>query len=309
MFMKTFVLALFAGFSLAAPAAVPQAPAARPGILLLAHGGAPAWNDNVLAIARDLDATRPTEVAFGMATRANIQAAIDRLAAKGATEIVAVPLFVSSHSSVVRSTEYLLGLRPDAPADLARFAKMSHGGGHGAPANGHAASGHAAHAAADGTAPIVTTLPVRMTDALNRHALLGAIVADRARAISTAPAREAVILVAHGPVPDGDNALWLADMRALASHVTGYASVDILSLRDDAPAPVRDAATADLRAKVTAARGQGRDVLIVPVLLSYGGIERGLKTRLEGLEYRLPAQGIAPDARLAEWVLAVSGVR
>lgn len=306
--MKMFALLLIAGLMPAPPQAAPEARPARPGILLLAHGGAPAWNDNVLAIARDLGATHPTEVAFGMATRANIQAAADKLAAKGATEIVAVPLFVSSHSSVVRSTEYLLGLRPDAPADLARFAKMSHGNGHGAPAGGHAA--HAAHAANDlGTTPIVTTLPVRMTDALNRHALLGAIVADRARAISTAPAREAVILVAHGPVPDADNALWLADMRALAAHVTGYASVDILSLRDDAPAPVRDAATADLRAKVTDARGQGRDVLIVPVLLSYGGIERGLKARLEGLEYRIPRQGIAPDARLADWVRAVSGVR
>lgn len=301
---KTLALALMAGLALAAPESASQS-ASRPGILLLAHGGAEAWNANVLALARDLDRTRPTEVAFGMATRANIQAAVDKLAAKGATEIVAVPLFVSSHSSVVRSTEYLLGLRPDAPADVARFAKMSHDNGHAAPAGDHAA-----HAAADlGTTPIVTALSVRMTEALNRHALLGAIVADRARAISTAPANEAVLLVAHGPVPDADNALWLADMRALAAHLLGYASVDVLSLRDDAPAPVRDAATADLRAKVTAARGQGRDVLIVPVLLSYGGIERGLKARLEGLDYRLPPQGIAPDARLTDWVVAVSGVR
>ena len=47
------------------------------------------------------------------------------------TEIVAVPLFVSSHSSVITSTEYLLGLRAEAPADLAIFAKMTHAG-HGA---------------------------------------------------------------------------------------------------------------------------------------------------------------------------------
>ena len=305
--MKLIVLAA-ALLSFPVAPALPIAPpqqAARPGILLLAHGGAPAWNDNVLAIAREVDATYPTEVAFGMATRANIQAAADRLAARGATEIVAVPLFVSSHSSVVRATEYLLGLRADAPPELARFAKMSHG-----PQGGnHGASPHAAHgapAAADGTQPIVTTLPVRMTPALDSHPLLGAIVADRARSISTDPSRESVILVAHGPVGDDDNARWLADLGALSAHVQGYASVDVLSLRDDAPAPVRDAATAELRAMVSKARGAGRDVLIVPVLLSYGGIERGLKTRLEGLEYRLPAQGIAPDARLAKWVSAAA---
>lgn len=305
--LAAFVLVL-APFAAAEPA---RTTGSRPGILLLAHGGSETWNANVLAIAREVSASHPTEVAFGMATRANIQAAADALAAAGATEIVAVPLFISSHSSVVRSTEFLLGLRPDAPADLARFAKMSHGNGHAAPSAGHEGHGAAPAPAGhdDGTKPIVTALPVRMTPALNSHALLGAIVADRARAISEAPAKEAVILVAHGPVTDVDNALWLADMRALAAHVAGYASVDVLSLRDDAPAPVRDAATASLRAKVTAAHADGRDVLIVPVLMSYGGIERGLKTRLDGLDYRLPSQGIAPDARLAEWVLTISGVR
>lgn len=281
-------------------------------MLLLAHGGSGLWDENVLTIARAVDATWPTEVAFGMATRANIQAAADRLAERGATEIVAVPLFVSSHSSVVRSTEYLLGLRAEAPAEMAIFAKMAHGssaqGGHGG-SNGHGAhSGHGATGdGVDGATPIVSPLPIRMTDALNSHPILGAIVADRAREISRDPSRESVILVAHGPTGDADNARWLTDLRTLAGHLDGYASVDILSLRDDAKAPVRDRATADLRAKVEAAHAAGRDVLIVPVLLSYGGIERGLKTRLEGLDYRLPSQGIAPDARLADWVKAAAG--
>ncbi|MEX2273033.1 MAG: CbiX/SirB N-terminal domain-containing protein [Vicinamibacterales bacterium] len=277
--------------------------ARRPGILLLAHGGAESWNANVLEIVRALDREQPAEVAFGMATRASIQGAAARLEAKGASEIVAVPLFVSSHSSILRSTEYLLGLRAEAPPELARYAKMAHGassvsgGGHA----GHTA-GTAAAAAEDGTRPIDTKLPVRMTRALDDHAILGAIVADRARAISRAPATESVILAVHGPVPDADNVLWLRDLRVIAGHVRGYASVDGVSLRDDAPAPVRNAATAALRALVTKRRAEGRDVLIVPVLLSYGGIEKGLKTRLEGLEYRIPAQGIAPDARLVEWV-------
>ena len=303
--MKLIVLAaaLLPALSTPPVTVAPPQQAARPGILLLAHGGAPEWNDNVLAIARAVDATHPTEVAFGMATRANIQAAADKLAARGATEIVAVPLFVSSHSSVVRATEYLLGLRADAPPELARFARMSHGP-QTADQGANAHAGHGAAAAGDGTQPIASALPVRITPALDSHPLLGAIVADRARSISNAPSRESVILVAHGPVGDEDNARWLADLGALSGHVTGYASVDVLSLRDDAPAPVRDAATAQLRAMVTTARDAGRDVLIVPVLLSYGGIERGLKTRLDGLAYRLPAQGIAPDARLAQWVSA-----
>ena len=179
----------------------------RPGILLLAHGGNPQWNENVRALAARVDRDQPTEVAFGMATRANIQTAVNALTARGVTEIVAVPLFISSHSSVVTSTQYLLGLRAEAPPDLAKFAKMSHGSGAGA-------SGHDHHAAdpADGTQPVTSSVPIRMTSALDGHPIVAAVLADRARAISTDPAREAVILVAHGPVNDAENQQWLDNM-------------------------------------------------------------------------------------------------
>ena len=99
---------------------------AETGILLLAHGGSTEWNNRVIELARRIDRTKPVEVAFGMATRRNIQEAVDRLAARGVGEIVAVPLFVSSWSSVVTSTEYLLGLRAQAPPELTLYAKMAH---------------------------------------------------------------------------------------------------------------------------------------------------------------------------------------
>jgi len=293
------VMGLLAGLGLTVAA---QQPGAKPGVLLLAHGGAAQWNERVTAVAAAVDQTQPTEVAFGMATRANIQSAIDKLAARGVTEIVAVPLFVSSYSSVITSTEYLLGLRKDAPKDLAIFAKMNHGS-HGAPA----AEDHSAHGmpAVDPASPVTTKLPVRMTPALNRHPLIGAIAADRAKSISTAPATEAVILVAHGPVPDDDNRRWLADMAVLAETVKAsapYASVDYMTVRDDAGPAMREAATKELRDKVQAQIAQGRRVLIVPHLMSFGGIEQGIRKRLEGLDYTMTAQALMPDDRIALWI-------
>ena len=58
---------------------------------------------------------------------------MDRLAEREVTGIVAVPLFISSHSSVIRATEYLLGKRDDAPPQMEAFARMSarHAGAHG----------------------------------------------------------------------------------------------------------------------------------------------------------------------------------
>jgi sirohydrochlorin ferrochelatase len=299
--MNPVYRAILCVFVAAAPAFAGQTPS-NTGVLLLAHGGQAQWNERVNDVAQRVNQQMPTEVAFGMATRANIKTAMDRLVARGVTNIVAVPLFVSSHSSVITSTEFLLGLRQDAPPDLAKFAKMSHGS-HGGAANEHA--GH--EPAADPASPITTTVPVRMTAAFNRHALIGAVLADRARSISTAPATEAVIVVAHGPVPEDDNRRWLDDMRVLAEHVrkaAPFASVDYMTVRDDAGPAIRDAATRELRDKVQAQRAAGRRVLIVPHLMSFGGIEKGLLKRLEGLDYTMTTQALMPDDRIVDWVVA-----
>jgi sirohydrochlorin ferrochelatase len=300
MSLKNLAIAL----SVAASAALATVPAAAQtktaGVLLLAHGGQAQWNQRVLEVAEAVDRTQPTEVAFGMATRATIQSAIDKLTARGVTEIVAVPLFVSSHSSVITSTEYLLGLRDTAPKDLAIFAKMDH--------SMHGSNGaHDAAAMADPASPVKTTVTVRMTPALNRHPLIGAIVADRAKSISQTPEREAVIIVAHGPVPDEDNRLRLADMAVLAEQTKAsapYASVDYMTVRDDAGPALREAATEELRGKVQAQLAQGRRVLIVPHLLSFGGIEEGVRKRLAGLEFTMTTQALMPDDRIVEWVKA-----
>ena len=280
-------------------------PSAPEGILLLAHGGAPDWNQRVVALAHAIDERQPTEVAFGMASRPAIQAAVDKLVARGAKSIVAVPMFISSHSSVVTSTAYLLGARREMPPDLKIFARMSHGA-HGAQSTHD--NPNAAAAPVDNTQPVAAPVPIRVTAALNHDPLVGQILIDRAREISTAPENEAVIIAAHGPVPDQDNKLWLDDMRMLAEQMdaaTSFAAIKYLTVRDDAPKPVRDAATAELRQMVEEQTGQGRRVLIVPLLLSYGGIEKGIRQRLEGLDYVMAPRALMPDDRLAEWVRKV----
>lgn len=286
---------------------VARTSSADPGILLLAHGGSAEWNGRVTELAAKVNATCPTEVAFGMATRASIQSAIDKLVARGVSEVIAVPLFVSSWSSVITSTEYLLGLRAEAPAALANYAKMNH-----APAAtpGAAVAGHEGHAVAtDGTTPVTSPVPVRMTPALNDHPIVADILASRARAISHDSTKETLIIVAHGPNEEEDNGRWLADMGALATRMKQtetFASLEYLTLRDDAPKPVRDAATARLRDIVQRELAAGRRVLIVPLLISFGGIERGLHERLDGLAYTMAEAALMPDDRLATWVVAMA---
>ncbi len=275
------------------------------GILLLAHGGKENWNEEVMKVAAAVGETTPVEVAFGMASKRNIQTAVDKLVSRGASKIVAVPLFISQHSTVITSTEFLLGQRKDAPAALAVFAKMDHGeGGHG----GH--GGHDPQAAADKSfdplTPVKSSVPIQMASALGGHPVVAEILLQRARDISREPRKEVVVVVAHGPVSDKENDRWLADMRVLVDIMrpkSNFSRIEYLTVRDDAPEPIRSRATEELRAVVKRASDEKANVLIVPLLLSYGGIEDGIKKRLDGLAYTLSKNALLPDARLADWVL------
>jgi sirohydrochlorin ferrochelatase len=286
------------------------------GILLLAHGGSKEWNANVQTIVAEAGKSQPTEVALGMADRTTMQAGIDKLTARGVTQIVAVPLFVSSHSSVIESTRFLLGLRADAPAELADYAEMDMGpepAGHGDAAGGAGGVGGAAGsmaadtAARDKTKPVAHTVPIKMSAALDRHQILADILVDRAAAISHNPVKEELVLVAHGPNEEAENSLWLADLTAVSKLVAAkapYARLEVATLRDDAEPAVRDAATANLRKIASAGYSANLRALIVPVLLSYGGIENGIRKRLDGLDHVMSPTGLLPDPRIVTWILA-----
>lgn len=271
------------------------------GILILAHGGDKNWNAEVEKAADSLRKTHPVAVAFGMASKRTIQPAVDALVKSGVEEIVAVPLFISSHSSVITSTEFLLGARAEASKALAIFAKMNHG---------HSGGDHAAHnmtdaAAFDPLTPVASKVPIKMVAALDAHPIVADILLSRALEISKNAEKEVVILVAHGPVSDDENQLWLNNMAKLADGIKAkskFARIDYLTVRDDAPKDIRDQATAELRSVVQKAIDEKRSVLIVPVLLSYGGIEKGIQKRLEGLDYAMPKHAILPDERISDWI-------
>ena len=273
------------------------------GILLLAHGGGDDWNREVLALADRVDSIQPVEVAFGMANKRTIQDAVDRLTERDVSGIVAVPLFISSHSSVMRATEYLLGSREEAPPQLQAFARM------GARRDAGRAD---ADPGFDRTTPVETTVPITLTTALDGHALVAEILISRAADVSRTAEEEIVVLVAHGPGSAEDNELWLDDMEILVDRMrprTSFSRIEWLTVRDDAPDPVRSQATAELRAVVEGAVQEGKSALVVPLLLSYGGIEAGIRRRLEGLPYRMAGRALLPDERLSEWVLMQAAER
>jgi sirohydrochlorin ferrochelatase len=282
--VMSLVLTLTTALAMPLPAASEAGP--QRGILLLAHGAhahdghthgqvaANPWNDNVEQMAHDLDRHLPTEVAFGMADPETIQQAVQRLEARGIEDIAVVPLFVSSYSPLIGNSRYILGLQPE----LAKTTSLKH------------------------LDRITSHARFRFADAMDAHPLISEILLERARAVADDPARARVILIAHGPNDDGENRLWLRDMEVHARYLRehgGFQSVAVLTHRNDAAAEVKNEARAEFRRQVAAAGKDGRAV-VVPVLLSAGGIEAEVQEDLEGLDYRF-AQPLMPHPNIERW--------
>lgn len=287
------------------------------GVLVLAHGGSAAWNQHVEDAVAPIRSEYPVEVAYGMALPRTIQEGIDKLEKKGVTKIVVVPLFISSHSFIIRQTEYLLKKR-DELADPPMV--MDHSAGHGAGAhgtNGHGAGHHGPQMSEDGSkhAEKETLEQLRfnaeiiLTGALDDHPIVADILYSRIMELSHMPANEAVIIVGHGPNPEDDNRKWVEEMESLADQIRAKQKgenkasrlIFTTTVRDDADKAIYEQAKENLRNLVKQA-GKHGDVLVVPLLLSQGGVEKGIVKRLEGLEYHWSGKTLLPDPKITEFV-------
>lgn len=300
---------------LAAATAV-AAPAEKVGVLVLAHGGSDTWNQWVIDATNGVAQKYPVEIAFGMALPRTIQEGIDKLEAKGVNKIVVVPLFISSHSFIIRQTEYLLKKR-DVLAEPAVIMDHAPGVQHDAPAAGNGHGGPGGHGGGHGNhgggEPVLEQLNFKseivMTRALDDHPAVAEMLYDRIKELSTKPAKETVIIVGHGPNPENDNRNWVAAMESLAAQIlekqqkAGSPSRQIFSVtvRDDADKAVYEQAKENLRGIVRQA-GKLGDVIVVPLLLSKGGIEQGIVKRLEGLTYKWSGRTLLPDPKFEQFI-------
>jgi sirohydrochlorin cobaltochelatase len=262
------------------PAAGAHAPEGHAGHAKAAHGhqaGASVWNGNVEEVARTLARRYPTEVAFGMADPRSIQDAVQRLEALGVREIAVVPLFVSSHSPIIGNSRYILRLQPE----LARTTRLRH------------------------LDRVDSSAHFRFAPAMDAHPLVSEILLERATALVQRPAQATIVLIAHGPNDEEENRLWLRDMEAHARFLRergGFRAVRVLTHRNDADAAVKAAARETFRQEVASA-SRGGEVIVVPLLLSAGGIESEVENDLRGLSYRF-AQPLMPHPNVARWAQA-----
>jgi hypothetical protein len=252
------------------------------GVVFMPHGATHAWNRTMLDAVAPLQKKYLIEPAFGMADAALIERAVRKLEARGARAIVVLRVF-SLEESFRDVTEHVLGLR-----DHADHAAHGHGGAAPIPAKIRSGS-------------VFYTLGGLEDSPLFAEALL-----DRAYEISRDPARETVLLVAHGAEKEDDNRHWLENLSRLAGHMKEVAGrrgkrfrdIQFGTWREDWPAS-REKAVAEIRALVQKAGKNGGTALVIPARTTSAGPEKEL---LDGLTYLYNPNGFAPHPKFTRWV-------
>ncbi|HEX5581845.1 MAG TPA: CbiX/SirB N-terminal domain-containing protein [Gemmatimonadaceae bacterium] len=288
-----------AGTAAAQPPAAPaQRPALPPrtadavvGTVIIAHGGGPDWNAQVEAMAAGVRTGGPVAVSYLMGPGAKthgFQHAVRKLVDEGATDIAVVPLLVSSHSGHYEQIRYLVG-EVDTLSET-----MMH------------------HLHMGGITRPDVKVPLRLTRAVDESPDAARVLAERAKAIvpdAAERSRRALFLLGHGPNSAEDYASWMRNLRQVADTVraaTGFRSVLVELVRDDAPAEVRAEAVARVRELIALQHElTGKDVAVVPILVSTGQVSKEKFPKdIEGLPVIYTGDALLPHPEMARWVEA-----
>ncbi|AIQ11218.1 sirohydrochlorin chelatase [Paenibacillus durus] len=242
----------------------------NPGVLIISHGSRDtSWvaivDEGVseLSLREDL----PVAVSFlELVEGRSIQDGIDALEGQGVTDILVIPLFVSSGSTHVDEIAYALGAKdePEKETDLQ---------------------------------PFRVTARVHYGDPVDDDPDIAVMVWDKIRELSVNPARETILLVGHGSVHAGFRQRWERGMSSLAEcvrRVSGIAAADYALLSPDS---VGD--------KVRYWREQGHEVLVAPIFLSEGYFTKNvIPGRLQGLIYKYTGKTLLPHPLLPHFIAA-----
>ena len=256
------------------------------GVLIMAHGGTPEWDEAVLESAQPVLDTMPATIAFGMANPHTLQEAITELESHSVPCINVVRLFISGES-FLHQTEYLLGLREDPPAFFITHGPGAHHGGHQAV-----------------PPPLAINVPVYISkEGLMDAPEMAGILKERALSLTNKSGNESVLVLAHGPGDDQENERWLErlDVLAEATRETGFFNeVRVETLREDWEEK-RMEAESRITSFINTQSETGNRVLVIPFrLFGFGPYEEVL----EGLRYHADGVGLLPSPLITTWIFS-----
>ncbi len=240
------------------------------GVLVISHGSrSKEWVGQVDDAVGGLHLPWPLPVECGfleLVEGRGIQDGIDRLEAQGVTDMIVVPLFISSGSTHIDEIGYALGVRETAllPTALKRFRIRA---------------------------------AVRFCRPMDDDPEVAEMICEKLRPISDRPSREAVLLIGHGSKEDGFCRKWQQGLERLAAKVRELGGYD-----DVCPATLLPDQVRERMAQWREWKPE-RDVLVAPLFLSEGYFtKRVIPARLEGFSYRYTGASLLPSPLVAQWM-------
>ncbi|GIO33592.1 MULTISPECIES: sirohydrochlorin chelatase [Paenibacillus] len=239
------------------------------GVLIISHGSREqAWVDLVDGAIHQLPLRGDLPVAASFLEIVEgrlIQDGIDQLESQGVTDILVIPLFVSSGSTHVNEIAYALGVldAPSFDSDLE---------------------------------PFRVSATIHYGSPIEHGPFVAEMLWDKIRPVSRNPEREALVLIGHGSSYESFRKRWENGFERLADQVRdigGFAASDVALLRPD-----------NVRAKVEYwQKERGMQTIAAPVFLSEGYfIREVIPKRLEGLSYLYSGKALLPHPLLTAWI-------
>lgn len=241
----------------------------KPGILIISHGSRePSWVALVDEAVNQLPLQDPIPVAVSFLEIVEgrlIQDGISHLEKQGVTDIIVIPLFVSSGSTHVDEIAYALGVKESADCDT-------------------------------DLEPYHIQVNIHYGVPMDDDPDVAQMVWDKVRDLSVNREQEVILLVGHGSVYEGFRERWEKGISSLAVKVqaiSGVSSVDYALLN---PNSVQE------RMEYWQ-REFGYDVIVAPLFLSEGYFTRNvIPERLNGQSYRYSGQALLPHPLVSQWM-------
>lgn len=270
------------------------------GVLIVAPGGGASLRGELSAIRAQLRGIAVESVDSASDGTA-VQRAVDRLASQHVDKIVAVPLEPVSESPGMDQLRYLFGVRAEPVLDRPDENRPDRAGPQ---------AGHKSVLVVSGKGPkrVRSEAELVLAPTIDKSPALAAILADRAKALSRDPAKEAVVLVGQGPRSDKALEDWKTAASAIAESVRvsgGFREAAVIWIRDGVRAGQQDKDREENKATLRRLRTEGA-VVAVPLAPEGQRIARLLQRQLGSATYRWNGKGLFGDSRLVDWIGSAS---
>jgi sirohydrochlorin ferrochelatase len=195
-----------------------------------------------------------------------IQDGITNLEDQGVTDIIVVPLFISSGSTHIDEISYSLGVIPEPllETDMSLFEIKAR---------------------------------IHFTSPIDDDPVIAEIIYENIRSLSADPSQEIVLLIGHGSVEKSFHLKWRRGLEKLAERLGargGFDETDVAMLLPD-----------QVKRKMVwwKKHKPEQPIIIAPLFLSEGYFTRTvIPERLEGYDYRYNGRALLPSPLISRWM-------